>query len=53
LKIIISEDLLLLKNWTKLAKNIGNLDKFYTAFKNERFPQQTAGYHIGFNTLRR
>ena len=35
LKIIISEDLILLKNWTKLSQNIGNLDKFYTAFKNK------------------
>ncbi len=35
LKIIISEDLLLLKNWTKLSQNIGNLDKFYSAFKNK------------------
>ncbi|MGA7143403.1 MAG: hypothetical protein WBY47_02780 [Desulfobacterales bacterium] len=43
MKIIISEDLRLLKNWTKLAKNIGNLDKFPKAFKNELFPQQTAG----------
>jgi len=35
LKIIISEDLILLKDWTKLSQNIGNLDKFYTAFKNK------------------
>ncbi len=35
LKIIISEDLILLKNWTKLSQNIVNLDKFYTAFKNK------------------
>ena len=35
LKIIIFEDLLLLKNWTKLAQDISNLDKFYTAFKNK------------------
>ena len=35
LKIIISEDLILLKDWTKLSQNIVNLDKFYTAFKNK------------------
>jgi hypothetical protein len=35
LKIIIFEDLLLLKNWTKLAQDIGDLDNFYTAFKNK------------------
>jgi hypothetical protein len=34
LKIIIFEDLLLLTSWTKLAQDIGNLDKFSTAFKN-------------------
>jgi hypothetical protein len=33
LKIIISEDLRLLKNWTKLAKNIGNLDILHSLQK--------------------
>jgi hypothetical protein len=35
LKIITLEDRRLLKNWTKLSQYIGNLDKFYTAFKNK------------------
>ena len=56
LKIIIFEDLLLLKNWTKLAQDIGNLDKFYTAFKNNIdysylnssfAPQKKASYFTG------